>query len=417
MKVVEALEKIHRPWLIRLTRQLARGEELRENTERLLEDFFNRMQQSVETGDPDWLNPVLDDWVAARTQTELDTQSISLPAIINQIHVQTFEIGREMLSEADALELSGMLLPIFLHAYEHTSRMEMKGNIQHISRELETANNTLQRLDKSKSDFIAIAAHELKTPLTLIEGYTAMLRDQLPHQDVFDQARLLIKGVDNGTRRLREIVDDMIDVSLIDNNLLSLNFQPMWVNRLLQVLNKEFAAIINERNLNLEMHTFEGDDEVTFGDGERLYQAFRNLFSNAIKYTPDGGTIVIDGRKLPGFMELTFSDTGIGIDPEDHGRIFEKFGRLGSVSLHSSGKTKFKGGGPGLGLPITKGIIEAHGGSIWVESSGCDEKTCPGATFHVLLPARRMPPDDKSAKLFSPLLELEHKDGLETQGM
>ena len=165
---------------------------------------------------------------------------------------------------------------------------------------------------------------------------------------------------------------------------------------------------MQERNLDFEFHSFPGCDEMTFGDNERLYQAFRNLISNAIKYTPDGGKVDVDGRKLPGFIEVTISDTGIEIDPEDHSLIFEKFGRLGNVSLHSSGKTKFKGGGPGLGLPITKGIVQAHGGSIWVESSGYSEIDCPGSTFHVLLPIRKTPPDSKSAKLFSPLIDMEN---------
>ena len=105
------------------------------------------------------------------------------------------------------------------------------------------------------------------------------------------------------------------------------------------------------------------------------------------------------GRLLPGFLEVVFQDSGIGIDPENHLRIFEKFGSLGSVSLHSSGKTKFKGGGPGLGLPITKGILEAHGGSIWVESDGYDEVNYPGSTFHILLPIRTAPPDERTSAL------------------
>jgi signal transduction histidine kinase len=87
----------------------------------------------------------------------------------------------------------------------------------------------------------------------------------------------------------------------------------------------------------------------------------------------------------------------------------EKFGHLGSVSSHSSGKTTFKGGGPGLGLPITKGIIEAHGGAIWVESDGHDEVRCPGSSFHILLPLRKIPPDDKAARLFHPLIEEHNK--------
>jgi signal transduction histidine kinase len=189
--------------------------------------------------------------------------------------------------------------------------------------------------------------------------------------------------------------------------MLSLHFQPLWLNRLLTDLRVELAQSIDERHQVLDIRKFPGGDEMTFGDAERLYQAFRNIFLNAVKFTPDGGMIIVDGRKLPGFVEVVFTDSGIGIDPEDTTRIFQKFGRLGNVSLHSSSKTKFKGGGPGLGLPITKGIIEAHGGSIWVESEGYDEEACPGAKFHVLLPIRKVPPDDKTARLFSPLSEME----------
>ena len=132
-------------------------------------------------------------------------------------------------------------------------------------------------------------------------------------------------------------------------------------------------------------------------------QAIQNVISNAIKYTPDGGKITIDGRTLPGFIEVIVADTGIGISTENQSLIFEKFGQLGRVELHSSGKTKFKGGGPGLGLPIARGILEAHGGSIWVESDGHDEIKCPGSTFHILVPARTDTPDAEMKKLFDTL--------------
>jgi signal transduction histidine kinase len=212
--------------------------------------------------------------------------------------------------------------------------------------------------------------------------------------------------------RLREIVDDMIDVSLIDNNMLSLNFQPVWINRLLKIVEGDVADSASERSLTVEFKPFQGSDEMTFGDPERLYQALRNVISNSVKYTPDGGKVTIDGRKLPGFIEVIVSDTGIGIDPQDHDLIFEKFGRSGNASLHSSGKIKFKGGGPGLGLSITKGIIEAHGGAIWVESPGYDEKTCPGSIFHILLPVRKKPPDEKIAKLYEPLATIKEPESI-----
>lgn len=405
MRVVEALVEIKPNCIGRITPYLARGEELRENVQVLLHRFFDMLQQCVETGDGGWLKPVLEEWVAARTQTELEQRASNLMPLLDRITLTTLEVASERLDAETALALTQAVMPFFLQAYSFVSMREMEQNIEHVERQLQTAKTALERLDRSKSDFIAIAAHELKTPLTLIEGYAAMLRDSLGDKDETAPPMVLLKGVGNGTRRLREIIDDMIDVSLIDNNLLSLHYQPVWINRLLQVLKNEFEQVVAERQQVFELVEFPGSDEMTFGDEERLYQAFRNLISNAIKYTPDGGRITIGGRKLPGFLEITITDTGIGIAPEDHSRIFEKFGRLGSATLHSSGKTKFKGGGPGLGLPITKGIIEAHGGAIWVESEGLDEVRCPGSTFHVMLPIRKTPPDDKSARLFRPLLE------------
>ncbi|MEW6094620.1 MAG: HAMP domain-containing sensor histidine kinase, partial [Chloroflexota bacterium] len=259
----------------------------------------------------------------------------------------------------------------------------------------------LERLDRSKSSFISVAAHELKTPLTLVEGYTTMMRDIAKGGNSSNgQMDSLIEGVNTGIRRLRSIVDDMIDVSLIDNNMLALHFQPVWLNNILALIHNELADSIQNRKQVYSVQNFPGIDQMFFADPERLYQAFRNILINAIKYTPDGGRVTVTGRTLPGFIEVTVTDSGIGISAENQETIFEKFGQLGNVSLHSSGKTKFKGGGPGLGLPIARGIIEAHGGTIWVESEGHDEKKCPGSTFHVLLPMRTEPPDPTIAKLF-----------------
>lgn len=410
MSTIESLDTIYLHWLSRVSRNLAKGEELREDINKSLVELFNHIKQAIQTGDPSWLVPVLEKWVDARTSTELENKESSLAPIIGLIFFHTQQVASDILSPFEAIDLTGALIPIFTYCFEYTAKREMELNIDHISHELELANANLKHLDKSKSDFISIAAHELKTPLTLIEGYSSMLKEHLESDNLPIDTKVLLRGIDNGTLRLQEIVDDMIDVSLIDNNLLSLNFQPMWINRLINVLKDEFSRIIKERHLSLTINDFRGYDELTFGDNERLYQALRNVVSNAIKYTPDGGTITIDGRKLPGFIELTISDTGIGIDPEDQTIIFEKFGRLGKASLHSSGKTKFKGGGPGLGLSITKGIIEAHGGTIWVESSGYNEISCPGSTFHILLPAQKAPPDDKTGKLFFPLTQLDQEN-------
>jgi signal transduction histidine kinase len=363
------------------------------------------MRQAIITGDPSWMNKVLDGWAESRTQSELENQEASLAPMLNQIMMATHEVASELLSDRDAMALLGAILPIYSYAFQYTNKLETRLYVENVARELEAVQVTLERLDKSKSDFISVAAHELKTPLTLIEGYAAMLRDQLPGDGQNSPLALLVNGIDNGTGRLQEIINDMIDVSLLDNNMLQLNFQPVWVNQLLHIVQRELSQPLADRQQHLKIVDFEGIEEMTFGDSERLYQALRNLLTNAIKYTPDGGTITIDGRMLPGFIELTITDTGIGIDVNDQERIFEKFGRVGNVALHSSGKIKFKGGGPGLGLPITKGIIEAHGGAIWVESEGYDEVNCPGTTFHVLMPIRKESPDQRAAEIFKPLAD------------
>jgi signal transduction histidine kinase len=268
-----------------------------------------------------------------------------------------------------------------------SARYETEKKVSYLQRELSKAQTELRKLDQSKSNFVAVAAHELKTPLTLIDGYTAMIIDSILKQEHHD---LLIhtNGILNGSKRLRAIIDDMIDVSLIENKMLRLNIQAYWLNRILEFVLLEISPVCKERKIEIVIETFPGFKEVNYGDSERLIQLFRNILSNAIKFTPDGGKISISGRKLSGFIEVMISDSGIGIDPEDQMVIFDKFSRLGNIALHSSGKTKFKGGGPGLGLPIAKGIAEAHGGSIWVESPGYSETDFPGTTFHILLPLR-----------------------------
>jgi len=159
---------------------------------------------------------------------------------------------------------------------------------------------------------------------------------------------------------------------------------------LIKKVKKGFARAFEERNIHM---TEEGlaDLPLVPADPDLLQKVFHHIIMNAIKFTPDGGSIYVTGKHLNGSeppqVEIAIRDTGIGIDPALHHLVFEKFNQTGDVLLHSSGKTKFKGGGPGLGLAIARGIVEAHGGRIWVESPGYNEITNPGSTFFVSLPA------------------------------
>lgn len=398
MSVQESFQKIAPAAIQRASNRLARGAGVRENLQPLLEKMLARMEQAALAGDPTWVDAIVTEWAQAGTQSDLEGVEQSLPRIVREIIGAVQETISENLPPPEALSLLNALQPVFLHALEKAVSAEFEGRLEYANQERTKLAAKLERVDKSKSNFTSVAGHELKTPLTLIEGYTAMVGELVPRDS--DQVHLLIQGVHNGIKRLREIVDDMIDVSMIDNGLMNLNYQPVWLNRMFTLLRADFIKTLEERKQTLDIHEFPGSKELIFADQERLYQVFKNLLSNAIKYTRDGGKIVIDGRTLPGFIEVTMKDNGIGINPENQELIFEKFGQLGSVALHSSGKTKFKGGGPGLGLPIARGIIEMHGGSLWVESPGYNESACPGSTFHVMIPIRTQPEDPKIARLF-----------------
>ncbi|MCB0119225.1 MAG: HAMP domain-containing histidine kinase [Anaerolineales bacterium] len=399
MTVQASLKKIRTIWVERISREMAAGEGVRTGFAEQLERFYELLEQSVSTGDMAWLDPILYDWGRSPTETNLEQGDYYVSFVLNRMISLTIEIAREQLKPKEAIELLEAVIPLFTHSLGVVIRYEMETRVAHISKELGDVQEKLQILDQNKSKFISVAAHELKTPLTLIEGYTSMMADMVQDSEQV-QMKNYLSGVNTGILRLRDIIDDMIDVSLIDNHLLTLNVQPMWTSHLLNLIRNEFKKPIAERRQNLIVHDFEGSDLMIYGDSERLYQALNNVITNAIKYTPDMGTITIGGRLLPGFIEITIRDTGIGISPDEQSFIFDKFGQLGRTDLHSSGKTKFKGGGPGLGLSITRGIIEAHGGTIWVESAGYDEVKLPGSTFHILLPTRTEPTNPVMVKFF-----------------
>lgn len=256
--------------------------------------------------------------------------------------------------------------------------------------ELNIAYSKLEKLDKNKSEFIQVTAHELRTPLTVMKGYLGMLRSSpaIQQNDSLIQA---VEGAMKGTERLHLIFNSMLDVVRLEGQTLTPHFETVIVALLLQLVHKEYKQELTERNIHLIFE--EGTNSLPFiqADSQLLQKVLDAIIVNAIKFTPDGGVISIGGRviideQIGDCLEIHVRDTGIGIDPVNHQIIFEKLIQLGKVELHSSGRTKFKGGGPGLGLAIASGIVKAHNGKIWVESPGYDEEKCPGSTFFIRLP-------------------------------
>jgi PAS domain S-box-containing protein len=268
---------------------------------------------------------------------------------------------------------------------------------------LENSAAGLARLNRMKDSFLGLASHELKTPLTVIMGYSELLLTDMKEQ-LTETTGEMIQNISSAASRLDNIVKDMIDVSMIDQNQLALNFAQVDINSVVESAVRELRFFFAQRKQEIIIH-LDRTLPMVRGDQLRLMQLFSNILGNSIKFTPDGGTVSITTRlnhhdtprPLFGYdrlatttgqqqsVEILIADSGIGIAPEDQRRIFDKFYEVGNIEEHSSGKVAFKSRGAGLGLSIAKGIVEMHGGQIWVESPGYDPHSYPGSTFHILL--------------------------------
>ena len=277
---------------------------------------------------------------------------------------------------------------------EMTERLQERTiDLQNRTLELERTNQILEQMDRTKVSFIHISAHELRTPLTLIQGYSYMLQQMAKKDSNLDT---IAGGLMEGFERMEEVVNNMLDVSKIDSKTLDLSPEKANLDFIITKAKKPFESALKERKLKF---TTEGLQElpVISADTNLLNKVFYHVIMNAVKYTPDGGEICVIGKVVDespdsSEVEISISDTGIGIAKKDQEVVFEKFYQTGEVLMHSSGKTKFKGGGPGLGLAIARGIVEAHGGHIWLDSPGYDEGTNPGTTVYIRLPVNGLKP-------------------------
>lgn len=276
---------------------------------------------------------------------------------------------------------------------------------------LENSASGLARLNRMKDSFLGLASHELKTPLTVVMGYSELLLTDM-RANLNTISTEMVQNISNAALRLDGIIKDMIDVSMIDQKQLSLKLIPIQINTLLEFSLKELQFFFAQRQQTV-ITNFDQSLPTIKGDQTRLLQLFANILGNAIKFTPDGGKITVTTTLKPietsrttfventnnhkenqNFIEIAVTDTGIGIDKEDQQRIFDKFYEAGNIEEHSSGKVAFKARGAGLGLSIAKGVVEMHGGLIRVESPGHSTDSYPGSTFYVILPLDQSPIDD-----------------------
>ncbi|MCX8061112.1 MAG: HAMP domain-containing histidine kinase [Anaerolineales bacterium] len=398
----QRLLEVLREYIPEITEQLTRTSGIRPSLEKQLRSLFDAFEEYTVTRNIYTLSQILENWLEQYTESDTLQILLDLASWLYSIEKACISVIQDHSTEFDGKvdKLFFSLSEWFFFAQENLIQLGFKKYTDQQSKTASEIQSMLEKLDRSKSNFISIAAHELKTPLTLIEGYSMMLSDLLSTSENITLYTPYLQGIRKGTDRLKQIIQDMIDVSLIDSRMLLLIFQPCLLNRLIETVVEDMKKQAVDRDLLIQWRPIQDVNEMIYLDEIRISQALRNVIENAIKYTPDGGRVSIYGRKLSGFVEIMVEDTGIGVDPEDQSLIFEKFSQLGQVSLHSTGKSKFKGGGAGLGLPIAKGILEAHGGTIWMESEGYDEVRCPGSIFHLMVPIYTQPPEP-SKNLFS----------------
>ncbi len=318
---------------------------------------------------------------------------ISKPFSVNQLLDEvSAHIGKPRSSQPESREAH------FLreHSASLVEELERKLNeLQAAHTELTAVHERLQRLDEAKTDFIHVAAHELRTPLTTVTAYADMLQ-QLVGSDN-EMVSEILSGLKTGVERLNRITDDMISIARVELASIDLVYMPLSVRTVIVPVLERLQPTLTERHLSVQVNIPE-ELPLIVGDDTQLQQVFARIMGNAIKYTPDLGTITVSAfvhfdESQPDsqnkFVEVAIADTGVGINKEEQALIFEKFYTAEDTSLHSSGESKFMGGGPGLGLTIAKGIVQAHNGRIWVESDGYDPEKNPGSTFHILLPTHK----------------------------
>jgi signal transduction histidine kinase len=245
--------------------------------------------------------------------------------------------------------------------------------------ELAATNTELRRLDELKSSFVSIAAHELRTPLTLIRGYGEMLLDG-DLGPLADKQRDCLEIIERNASRLLTITSELLDVTRIETGRVELVLKPVDLPTLLEVLATEFGPELEARVQRLTLCA-PPDLPPALCDETRAAQIIANLLSNASKYTPPGGliTVRVALAEEAGFLQISVADNGVGISADDQAKLFNRFFRAESSQL---GEAK----GTGLGLHITRALVELHGGRIWFES-----ELGQGSTFYVTFPLADSP--------------------------
>ncbi len=246
--------------------------------------------------------------------------------------------------------------------------------LQLVSKELQAKNKQLETINRNKTNYLATLSHELRAPLNAVIGFSDVLLDKVLG-DLNPQQEKYTREIFNSGQHLLNLINDLLDLSRIEAGEMRLDIKPTEPAAVAQQAVAMVQPDVIRKQIKL-INNITPDIAQVWADSERLRQVFVNLLSNAVKYTPAGGQITLGAENLKDAVKFWVADTGIGIAPQYHEWIFEEFKQVNENTADQTG-------GAGLGLAITKKILNLQGGSIWVESEAGS-----GATFYFTLPNR-----------------------------
>ena len=227
-------------------------------------------------------------------------------------------------------------------------------------------------LARLKSEFVAVVSHEIRTPLTSVKGAVELLADAAYFNNTEQQAKLLAIAHANSDRLL-VLINDILDFSKLESSSLPMSLERQQLGPVVEQAVNSMRTVLEDRgiDLSIELPPVLPDLHI---DAGRVTQVLTNLLSNAIKFSPRGGAIEVRGALWEGAVRVSVRDHGEGIEAHSLPKLFQKFSQIDTSATR-------RAGGAGLGLVICKGIVEQHGGRIWVESTSGE-----GSTFHFTLP-------------------------------
>lgn len=272
-------------------------------------------------------------------------------------------------SQYEQESLSGIVGLVSLALY----KAKIYDDLQRTSAELVTANEKLKDLDKAKSEFLSIASHQLRTPLTALRGYISMLEEG-DYGEIKEEQKPILDILNKSAVRLIDLINNLLDISRIESGRFELNLESLDIVEIAKELVGDLLPNAINKHLQLEFHDPVGEVPHAVVDSQRIRQVMLNFIDNSIKYTPEGRVDVFVRREGD---ELVFcvQDTGKGITKEELDLLFNKFSRVGGAS-------RFHTEGTGLGLYVAKQIVKEHHGEVEVSSEGRDK----GSTFGMRLP-------------------------------